>query len=311
MIMSALLQNYNCLIFFLHAPIEDYKNALRDRKRKKHVDISSPIIMLTSMSAIVLQAIQACIRNPSAKITEISSLFEKMEMYHVGSQACVNYHHDSENMCRYFVPCVLSTKEAEPAVLQAAPLHLVFNPNNIPPGYIGHLVKVLSCTNNNILMMCTHGMSSNKVSFQCQVDKNYGKIDHVTVSGAHSSIRIDMCRKAHCAYNSSRANFPSTCQALLKLLCEAIHEVKQWFPDIEVQPAFQCRCSNKVPHFINISLEQQSTAHLSCEFLQVLPPSAEEQLWLRIPQSKVSWSVMSTLLHIALFACCSESESFI
>ena len=203
-----------------------------------------------------------------------------------------------------------STKEVEPdhAFCTAATLHLVFNPNNIPPGYFGRLVNVLRSKNDNVWL---HEMCSYKMSFQYQVDKNYGKIDHFTLFVAHSSICIDMCRKAHCAYNSSWANFPSTCQALLKLLCEAILGVKQWFPDIEVQPAFQCRCSNKVPHFINISLEQQSTAVLTCEFDKVLPPSAEEQLWLRIPQSKVSWSVMSTLLHIALFACCSESESFI
>ena len=171
------------------------------------------------------------------------------------------------------------------AVLTAAPLYLVFNTNSVPPGYFDRLVNVLR-NGDHVLKMCIPEKGSNKASFYYEVDES--EIDHVTVFGAHSSIHIDMRRMAHCAYNSSWANFPSTCQALLKLLCEAIFEVKQWFPDVKVQPAFQCRCSNKELHFITISSEYQSTTALICKFLQVLPPSAEEQLWLMIPQSKVS-----------------------
>ena len=174
------------------------------------------------------------------------------------------------------------------AILTAAPLHLVFSTNSVPPGYFSRLVDVLSSKKDNVWKMFTPEMGSDRVTFQYQVDKNYGKIDHFTLFEAHCSIHIDMRRKAHCPYNSSRANFPSTCQALLKLLHGAIHEVKQWFPDIEVQPAFQCRCSNTRPHFAPISLEHLSTTALICEFLQMLPPNAEEQLWLKIPETEVS-----------------------
>ena len=199
--------------------------------------------------------------------------------------------YDGANM--YFMPGVLpiSTKEVEPdvhAVLTAAPLHLVFSTKYVPPGYFVRLVTVLSSKNDNIWMMFTDEMVSNMIVFQYQVDKSYGRMDSFTLFGAASSIRIDMNRKAHCAYNSNWANFPCTCQALLKLLYGAIHEVQQWFPSVKVEPAFQCKCSPKEPHFVTISLTHESSTVLPCEYQQVLSPSADEQLWLRIPQSKVS-----------------------
>ena len=205
--------------------------------------------------------------------------------------ASLKYMHDGKNM--YFMPGVLpiSTKEVKPdvhAILTAAPLHLVFSTKYVPPGYFARLVTVLSSKNDNIWMVFTPEMVSNMISFQYEVDEKNGRMDSFTVFGAASSIRIDIRRMVHCAYNSSRANFPCTCQALLKLLYGAIHEVQQWFPSVKVEPAFQCVCSHKELHFVTISLTHESSTVLICEYQQVHPPSADEQLWLRIPQSKVS-----------------------
>ena len=230
-------------------------------------------------------------------LLESLSLISKMKKEAIAiPRASLKY--DGANM--YFMPGVLpiSTKEVEPdvhAVLTAAPLHLVFSTKYVPPGYFVRLVTVLSSKNDNIWMMFTGEMVSNMILFQYQVDQMNGRIDSFTVFGAPSSIRIDISRKAHCAYNSNWANFPCTCQALLKLLYGAIHEVQQWFPSVKVEPAFQCKCSHKEPHFVTISLTHGSSTVLPCDYQQVLPPSADEQLWLRIPQSEVHVSCYSKL----------------
>ena len=194
---------------------------------------------------------------------------------------------------KYFMPCMLplcpiDTIETPPdAVLVSAPLHLTFSSKYVPPGFFVRLATLLTKT-HGFCIAFKPGVYSNRITFKYGEDERNCSIDDVTLYGSNFSIHVDIVRRSHCFY-VDRYNFPSTCRSILKLLLGAIHDLYLWFPSIEVRPGFKCEsCKGAIPHFAPISTETESITSLRCEFDAVSQPTAEQQLWLKIPAATVS-----------------------
>ena len=195
---------------------------------------------------------------------------------------------------KYFLPCMLpfcpiDTMETPPdAVLIAAPLHLTFSTKYVPPGFFVRLATLVTKT-NGFCIAFKSGVYSNRITFKYEEEKRNGSIDDITLCGSNFSIHVEIVRRSHCFYVEDY-NFPSTCRSILKLLLGAIHDLYQWFPSIEVRLGFKCEsCKGALLHFVPISTETESIASLRCEFDAVLQPTAEQQLWLKIPDATVSY----------------------
>ena len=193
----------------------------------------------------------------------------------------------------YFMPCVLPISQGDvmvsphvDAFLTAAPLHFRFSSKCVPPGFFVRLAAVLSTTPGFRIAFQTP-MYSNRVTFQFGDNGGNGRIDDVTISETKSSIQVDIARMFYCS-NVDGYNFPSICRLMLKLLLGAAHELYKWFPFIEIRPEFLCECTKgPSPHFAELSTEAESSTALRCEFGTVSAPTAEQQLWIKIPPNGV------------------------
>ena len=192
----------------------------------------------------------------------------------------------------YFMPCVLPICPEDDMVsphvgafLTAAPLHFRFSSKCVPPGFFVRLAAVLSTTPGFTIVFQTP-MYSNRVTFQFEDNGNSG-IDDITISETKFSIRVDIARVFYCSHVDGY-NFPSICRLILKLLLGAAHELYKWFPFIEIRPEFQCECpKGPSPHFAKLSTEAESSTALRCEFRTASAPTAEQQLWMKIPPNVV------------------------
>ena len=193
----------------------------------------------------------------------------------------------------YFMPCVLPICPDDvmvaphvDAFLTAAPLHFRFSSKYVPPGFFVRLAAVLSTTPGFSIDFQTP-IYSNRITFQYEGNGGYHGIDDITISETKFSIRVDITRVFYC-FNADDYNFPSTCRLILKLLLGAAHELYKWFPCIEIRPEFQCECSKSPSsHFVVLSTEAESSTTLRCEFKTPSSPTAEQQLWMKIPSTVV------------------------
>ena len=193
----------------------------------------------------------------------------------------------------YFMPCMLpicpDDVMAAPhvdAVLTAAPLHFRFSSMCVPPGFFVRLAAVLSTTPGFSIDFQTP-IYSNRITFQFESNGGNGGIDDVTISETKFSICVDITRVFYCS-SANEYNFPSTCRLILKLLLGAAHELYKWFPCIEIRPEFQCKClKSPSPHFAVFSTEAESSTTLRCELKTPAMPTAEQQLWMKIPSTVV------------------------
>ena len=193
---------------------------------------------------------------------------------------------------KYFMPCVLpicpdGAMETPPVgVLTAAPLHLTFSTKYVPPGFFARLATLLSKTKGFSIAFKAK-MYSNHITFLYGEDERNGQIDDVTIFGTHTTICVHVVRRISCRY-IEKYNFNSTCRSILKVLLGAVHDLYLWFPSIKVMPEFECVCSEgPSPHFAVASTEAESLTPLVCNYYTRRTPNADQQVWLKIPFTKV------------------------
>ena len=181
----------------------------------------------------------------------------------------------------YFVPSMLpgiSNKSLQPAIKpiqSAAPIHLIFSTNYLPPGFFTRLLTVLS-KYQNMTVDFKEKLYRNAVKFR------YGlrQIDKVITTEEKCSVSVEVHRIL--TRPQKYALFPDICRKLLQILNEACEKIKEeWFPGINIGFAFECKACHEGNHFIPFQFPASKTFDdfnlSSCNESSVLTP--EQRCW--------------------------------
>jgi GTPase SAR1 family protein len=229
------------------------------------------------------------LRNQSElKPQDIINLLEHFQV--IAAIDTVNKHKFSGR--EYFVPSMLpysknrTPRPAIEVIQSAAPLHLIFSPNYLPPGFFSRLVTV-SSRHKNFTVDFKEKLYSNEITF-CYGHYKQG-VDSVTATEEESSI----CIQVHRILQRPRKYplFSDVCEELLVILQKAFETIKEeWFPGVDVNFAFECKACEEKGHFIQFeSTLDYFTSSLPCQKGVPSVLTAEQKCWLQI--DKVSRKV--------------------
>ena len=193
----------------------------------------------------------------------------------------------------YFVPSMLhrvsnqSLQATSNAVQSAAPIHLIFSTNYLPPGFFPRLVNVLSKDQNFTIDF--EEVYRNEIKFR------YGhrrqQVDQVIVTEQKSSVLL----RVHRIHPRPRKYtlFPCICQEMLQVLQKAFEAIKaEWFPGIDIGFAFQCKTCHGKDHFIPLQfptssyLDFNSSLYCQNNVASILTP--EQMFWFGVDDHEVS-----------------------
>ena len=212
---------------------------------------------------------------------------------------------------KYFVSCVLPACPEDQldtmkgVILHAAPLHLCFNTQYVPPGFFTRLITSLA-NEQKCDVIFTDGVYCDRITM-FYGDPSY-KIDEVTISRLSSSIQLKVartkCRPLQCS------PFSIACLSVFSLVNKCIGDVLEWFPGIEVSYAFICEHCPKEQnldqkHFIPIPTNSTTQAVLRCEKLQYPQLTQHHQFWLTVSEDE---QLLVGFLLILLAICLSIIE---
>ena len=140
---------------------------------------------------------------------------------------------------------------------RATPLHITFTTQFVPPGYFIRLVATLASQKNWIVLFPSSGTYRNHLTFR------YDKVDHVTVSEAQHSIKVELIRCV--PSDPALQSFPSTCHQVLLDLVQCRKEVEQclgWSKD--QQTSSDVERSGPIPYYEGRSLPFKSKFSFIC-----------------------------------------------
>ena len=193
----------------------------------------------------------------------------------------------------YFVPSMLrcvsdrSLQRKINAIQFAAPIHLIFSTNYLPPGFFPRLVNVLS--NNKNFTLDFKELFRNEMKFRYGCHRQ--QIDEVIITEEKLSVLFRVYRKFPRPQRYTL--FSDVCKEMLKLLHGAFETIKkEWFPGIDVDFAFECRECHERDHFIplqfpaiNHSLDFNSALFCQRDVPSVLTPA--QAFWFGIDDHEV------------------------
>ena len=198
----------------------------------------------------------------------------------------------------YFVPSMLprishrSLQPAIKAIQSAAPLHLTFSTNYLPPGFFPRLVTVLS-KYKKIAVDFKEKLYRNSVKF------HYGhhiqQIDKVTTTEEKLSVSIQVHRILTRPQNYSL--FPGICLEILQILNEACEKIKEeWFPGIDIGFAFECKACREKDHFIPLQVPMSYTpnASLCCQNGESSALTPEKMCWFGVNEVSLCGFLIQT-----------------
>ena len=182
----------------------------------------------------------------------------------------------------YFVPSMLPcifNKSLQPAIKpiqSAAPIHLIFSTNYLPPGFFPRFITVLS-NYDKVTVDFKEKLYRNSVKFR------YGhhnqQIDKVTASEEKSSVSVQIQRIL--SRPQKYALFPAICLELLQILTEACRKIKEeWFHGIDIGFAFECKACCERVHFIELKFPiSNSPDCLCCQKGESSVLTPEQRCW--------------------------------
>jgi GTPase SAR1 family protein len=190
----------------------------------------------------------------------------------------------------YFVPSMLariSHRTVPPVsdlVQSAAPLHIVFSTNYLPPGFFARLVTVLSKDQKFVLDFKV-GLYRNEITF-CYGHQGQ-QVDRVIATEEKSSV----CILVHRVISRPHEYFlfPHICQEMLIILRQAFEKIKEeWFPGIEIGVAFECNACQEKDHFIPLetptSINYFTSFRLFCQKNVPSSLTSEQKCWLHVDE---------------------------
>ena len=204
----------------------------------------------------------------------------------------------------YFVPCMLHapttsrwnamkqifSKHLTRTVLEAKPIHLIFNTGYVPPGfYVRLLASVAKSSHCRILF---EQINRYTVTFAYKV------LDFITVREHTDSIEVLVTRSAQ--EGSHVPPLSEVCRETFELINASVEEVYTWLPGVSVTTAFVCsNCSSKVPRHFIIFGQDNLTALCQMEKVQHLGQFPSQQFWLKPQETTPSPSGMcSTVVAV-------------
>ena len=193
---------------------------------------------------------------------------------------------------QYFMPLMLPVSKndynhnLQDSAYTAAPLHITFSSTYVPPGFFVRLATLLSTT-ANFTIIFHQSMYSDQIVFQYSEDEGINTIDDIAIVALQSSIRVDIARRSPCT-DITKHHFPAVCHSVMIRLLGVIHDLQQWFKSIDIQPAFECKCSGGPPHFYTISPTDDATKSYRCRSNNIVNLDPDQQLWAKIPDIKVN-----------------------
>ena len=166
-------------------------------------------------------------------------------------------------------------------IKQAAPLHMLFNTDYVPPGFFSRLVTTLSSKPK-------FQVAFNKGVYCDRIILLYGhtncEIDEVILTKCKKSIEIRILRTQR---RPQQYNIPFslTCRNILTILSECFPDILHWLRGIELQYAFVCEHCPKeidtdVQHYIKISFDDPVYTTLRCERHQYVHLTPNHYEWL-------------------------------
>ena len=205
----------------------------------------------------------------------------------------------------YFIPAVLkqcSTDQvpvvSTTALIQAAPLHLLFNTLQVPPGFFTRLATSLT-KEESTRVVFDQGVYRNQITML--YGEAHNQIDEVVITQLSSSIQVEVTRVHH--RQSHDPFFTTVCREILKLIQECSASVLEWQPGIKVTPAFicdqlQCKTSeSQSNHFVKFESTATTLSRLRCEQLRITLPNQGQQFWLKIsPNEEVMHNIHELLM---------------
>ena len=165
-------------------------------------------------------------------------------------------------------------------IKQAAPLHMLFNTDYVPPGFFSRLVTTLSSKPN-------FRVAFNKGVYCDRIILLYGhtnrEIDEVILTKCKNSIEIRILRTQRRL--PWFIPFSRACHNILTIVSKCFPDILHWLRGIELQYAFVCdHCPKEididVQHYVKISLDDPVYTTLRCDELQYVHLTPSHYEWL-------------------------------
>ena len=208
----------------------------------------------------------------------------------------------------YFIPAVLKQFHTDQnpmvsttVVIRAAPLHLLFNTLQVPPGFFTRLATSLNKVENTHVVF-NQGVYRNRITIL--YGATCSQIDKVIITQLSSSIQVEVTRVHH--RQSHDPFFTTVCREILKLIQECSASILEWLPGIKVTPAFtceQCKSNESQPqHFVKFQSTATTLSLLHCEQLEIVLPNQAQQFWMKIsPKEEVIASIFKNYFLMTVF----------
>ena len=186
----------------------------------------------------------------------------------------------------YFFSSLASGGEAQPALKEAAPVHLTFLSGYVPPGYYVRLATSLA-SKPGVKVLFRPGI------YRDQIAMNIGVADRLTITEHTETVELQFSRQV-----TIDEPFRESCRRLLELLSKCFTEVYQWLPGASAQLAFPCpecaraaqpRISSRAK-FCPFTLQQSVSQPLLCHMGHNLLPSHSQECWLQYEMNAVQLS---------------------
>lgn len=187
------------------------------------------------------------------KVLKPQDIIDLLEHFLIIARIYTNSHRRSGR--EYFVPCMLPCcpsdrppHSATGIVQSAAPLHLLFSTNYLPPGFFTRLAAVMS-KHPKCEVDQTCKLYRNEIRFLYGSPEQ--QVDELTILEKKRSVCIRMQRFSSREYGCP--TFMTSCNEVFQILRESFVEVKMWLPGIDVSFALECDICPQKDHFIPLS----------------------------------------------------------
>ena len=218
------------------------------------------------------------------KILKPQDIIDLLEHFLIIARIYTNSHRRSGR--EYFVPCMLpccSPSDRPPhstmsSVQSAAPLHLLFSTNYLPPGFFTRLAAVMS-KHPKCEVDQTCKLYRNEIRFLFGSPEQ--QVDELTIIEQKRSVCIQMQRFSSREY--SCPTFMTSCNQVFQILRESFVEVKKWLPGIDVSFALACDNCPQNDHFIPLPSTPSSRV-LLCQRKVKTKLTPQHKLWYNIQQ---------------------------
>ena len=181
----------------------------------------------------------------------------------------------------YFVPCMLSntesrSKEIGIAVYSAAPLHLVFSTNYLPPGFFSRFSATLS--KDPKFEVLFDEICHNKIRYAYGIE--YECAEEITIFERVLSVQVDVEHVNGNVYQE----FFNSCREILEQIRLCSDEVLKWLPGIKMKAALQCHQCPEVPTHFTVLPTSLSTQHpkLRCQRDRLTRLNPAQKFWIAI-----------------------------